>query len=184
MMRFPRLGQLWSRYDLRGRDLRTVDVRTALRDGGSALVCLPGDPAQHASALEVCDRLFTWFAPITPVWLRAKEQVAPLPESAAGRVIEFSDAVNWVGLPHRRVVRHVQALAPQVAVDLNPEFSLATAALCVESGATLRIGFGASESGHFNLVYAWWDDGIPLALAKHYERFLALLADLSTSADV
>ena len=174
------MGRCLAALQLRRMPLFTVDIPTALSRGGRALACIPEDPEAAAAALEAVDRLAEWFDPIDVILLSAKAEVSELPATGHS-VLAVPAAVNQLGLPYRQVVQRVKGFAPAAAIDLSPRFSLATAYLCVVSGASLRIGMHGPQNGFFNLQYTWSKaDDSPLD--RHYGRFLDLLESLRASA--
>jgi hypothetical protein len=170
------LARLW----IRRSRLYSVDIPTALSQGGPAIVCLPEDPSLAEDALRVCDELSAWFGTIHPLHITASKEPVRLPIYTR-RIIAVERAVNYLGFPVGEVVRQTKNLAPMVALDLNPSFRLATALLCVQSGAALRIGLRTSEPGFFNLEYNWPEnDG--LTLSEHYGRMLEFFDHVRASS--
>jgi len=175
-----RTGLWWASWRLRRRELFTVDIRSALSRGGTALVLLPDDEELLKCGLEACSVLSSWFQPIHLMVL-SQSSTAPDVTGTGHPTLSLPNAINRWGLPYRPVIRRVAEIAPQVAISLHPEFHLASAYLCVLSGAPLRIGFSGPADGYFNLQYIWRDIGGADA-TDHFRGFLAMLADLRSSA--
>jgi len=175
-----RIGFRWASWRIRRRDLFTVDVRFALSSGGEALIFLPESAEVLAASLVVCRSMAKWFAPVRLMVLSAS-RVPPTVAEAGLPVLVVPAAVNRWGLPYRPVVRRVRTMTPRVAMSLHPAFDLASAYLCVESGAPLRVGFRGPNIGFFNLQYTWREED-RADPAAHYGRFLEMLADLRLAA--
>jgi len=175
-----RIGLRWSRWQLRTCGLYTVDIRTALSLGGKAVVCLPERKELLSAALEVSRRLSEWFYPLHLIVLSPSKYPPDLTEVGFPALV-IPQAISMWGLPYKPIIHRVRKLAPRVAVDLHPEFHLASAHLCVQSGAALRIGFRALHDGYFNLHYTW-KDGDGTDASDHFRNFLEMLADLRSSA--
>ncbi len=173
-----RLGYRLACLQIKRFRLYDVDIAQALAEGGTALVCIPDDEELATDALAVCDRLSEWFSPIELVLLSSGTELFRLPPTRHS-VLAVPAAINHFGLPYRQVRQRVMEIEPDVAFDLHPSFNLASAYLCVVSGAPLRAGFHAPEKGFFNLNYRWPADDAPLA--SHYDSFLRFLESLRAS---
>ena len=171
------VGNLWIRLKLRKAQLFPVDIGAAVRRGGRTLVFLPEDPELLPAALAACDQLAEWYSPIHILWMGITEKT-PNFSNTKFSVVAMAIPKGYTvwGLPYRPLAKHVRKVSPQIAIDLNPEFRLASAYLCVESGAQLRMGFRA-KAGYFNLQYNW-DNSRTTRVSEHYYRFMKVLADL------
>lgn len=175
-----RMGLRWASWQIRRRDLFTVDIRSALSRGGKALIFLPNDEELVSHAVGACRHLSVWFEP-TQLMILSPSENPPTAVNAGLPVLAVPHAVNRWGLPYRPVIRRVTEIAPQVAISLHPSFDLASAYLCVVSGAPLRIGIGGGGDRYFNLRYVWRDaNGV--GAPEHYRSFVRMLADLRRSA--
>ena len=171
------IGSLWIKWRLRRADLFPVDIKQAVQQGGSTLVFLPEDPDLVPAALAACDQLAEWYSPLHVLWMSVGETTPSFSDTDFSVVaMTIPKGYTLWGLPYRPLARHVRKLSPRIAVDLNPDFRLASAYLCVESGARLRIGFRA-KPGYFNLQYNW-QNSRKVGVSEHYGRFMRVLADL------
>lgn len=177
-----RVGLRWAQWRIRRRNLFTVDVRTALSSGGEAIIFLPEEEVFLRPALEVCRRLSAWFHPVHLMVLTTSQFPPDLTQGGLP-ALAVPNAVNRWGLPYRPVIRRVREMTPAVTISLHPQFHLASAYLCVESGAALRIGLCGPGDGFFNLQYTW-NNADGMDASEHYRNFLATLADLRVSSDV
>lgn len=177
-----RIGSLWARWQLGRRELFAVDIRQALSFGGRALILLPSDPSLAEPAIRASERIAKWFDPVNVIWIGSGDETPSIPDTQ----LSFSAipaAINRWGLPYAPLVKRIESLSPEVAIDLNPAFFQPTAYLCVVSGARLRIGFHAPSTGFFNLQFSWKDEGEePVPLAEHYDRFITTLSHLRTAS--
>ena len=176
-----KVGYRFASLRIRRFPLFEVDITTALSAGGRALVCIPDDQEHAKDALSVCDRLAEWFSPLDVLLLSRGTELFRLPPTRHS-VLSVPAAINRFGLPYRQVIQRTVDSAPVVAFDLHPTFHVASAYLCVMSGARLRAGLHAPDEGFFNLNYRWPADDAPLA--AHYERFLQFLDSLRGSRPV
>ena len=173
------LGNRYAGYRIRKQELFPVDIATALCKGGKTLVCIPEDPTTVMDALNVCDRISEWFGPVEVVILGTGTEQFRLPANKHS-VLAIPVAINTWGLPHKQIIRRVAGMRPTISVDLHPTFSLATAYLCVMSGARLRVGFHGPDQGYFNLQFNW-KTGKDTPLGNHYQKFLTVVDSLRTS---
>ena len=147
-------GFAWRRRWLR---TRLLDFPDAFRHTERLLICLPVDQEEARRAVRVVPELITCFQ-------ASATTVAGLPASAAlcesitspVRVDTISgDDRRWSGLPSSALVDRITGDGLNAAVDLNPDLDVMTAALCLQSGAPLRMCFqGRSRDLFFNVQIA------------------------------
>jgi len=141
----------------RRRRKRLLGFPDAFRHTEHLLICLPVDQEEARRAVAVVPDLINCFE-------ASAATVAGLPASAAvcesltlpGRVDTINrDDRRWCGLPRAALVDRITGDGLNAAVDLNPDLDVMTAALCLQSGAPLRICFqGRRRDLFFNVQIA------------------------------
>lgn len=174
-----RVGNLYVRLRMSRRDLFTVDVGDALRQGGRAVVFLPTDTEQIPDALEILHRFARWFDQMSVVWI-GTDEMPPDTFGSPVQIISVPNAINRWGLPYSLIIKRIGRKNADVAIDLNPTFYQPTAFLSVISGAPLRIGFRSPREGFFNLEYSW-KQGDEQDLTNRYRRFVTMLTQIRSA---
>lgn len=66
----------------------------------------------------------------------------PLPPSLYDRALRVQkEHLNWLGLPSKGLRKRMAEAEADLALDLSPGFNPVSSALCLASGARLRVGF-------------------------------------------
>lgn len=158
------------------RRLSVLDVAPALRQVMRLLICLPAEASDADAALAVIPGL--------AACLRARmiTIVAGEASTAACAALRLPVRVltigpedgRWSGLPAARFVDRVKQEGVDAAIDLNPRLNLLTAALCVRTGARVRIGLQDRDSEPFFNIQLVVPPDDPSGLS-HRPFFLRLL---------
>ncbi|MFH1009070.1 MAG: hypothetical protein V1800_16475 [Candidatus Latescibacterota bacterium] len=144
------LGRQWARFKLRwGRRWEPVALREALLAAECLLVCLPERDVPQAREIVVL---------MEALGIRRTTVLCAHPAKIQGFGPEVGalslEDVGWFHLPRRALKDRIIHGGYDVAIDLNRDFSIASAYLCALSGAKLRVGLGATDDGtFFNLHY-------------------------------
>lgn len=168
---------------LRRRRPYVLDITQAIRRVERLLVCLPPDVPETDAALAVVPRIVACLdARAITIIAREEAQAACEQLSLPVRVVTLRpEDRRWSGLPAPGLVDRVKADGViDAAIDLTPRLNLLTAALCVQTGALMRIGVRDHRSdAFFNLQLAVPpDDPASLADRPFYPRLLRTIEGL------
>jgi ADP-heptose:LPS heptosyltransferase len=136
-----RCGLLYARFHFREPD-KVLTFTDAVKRARNAMVVLPGDWKQSESARPLMQFMQNRF--------RGGNLTLVVPENARTIEQQFQrcdiirlrpDDIGSFSLPKREIVHRVQRMEYDLALDLNLQFSLASAYLCKASRSRLRVGF-------------------------------------------
>jgi hypothetical protein len=187
-----------SRYT---RPASVLDFPEALTQSGSLLICLPEQPDEADEALCVIPELIALLKPHSCIVV-GPSSMASRRESLDETVLFVSirpEDRNWFGLPGNAFIRRITENRPVRAIDLNRSFNLFTAALCLNAGATVRMGFSAPQRHlFFNVQFSisretpsgdhTGEESVPMPVSPHsdniYRRLLQTIRMLSGKRSV
>lgn len=147
-------GYTWWR---RVRRPQVLGFPEALRHIGRLLICLPSEPDDAQQAVTVIPDLVTCLQAktLTVAGSAASTGVCDSLSVPVQVITIGADDHKWIGLPTADLVTRVTGDGLDVAIDLNPHLDVLTGALCLQTGATLRMCFlGPHRELFFNVQIA------------------------------
>ena len=121
------------------------------------LICLPVDQEEARRAVMVVPDLIACFhaSAVTVAGLPASTAVCETLTPPVRVVTIGPEDRRWSGLPSTDLVARITGDGLNAAIDLNPNLDILTAALCLQSGAPLRMCFqGGQRDLFFNVQIA------------------------------
>ncbi len=144
-----RAGLLYARFHFREPD-KVLTFTDAVKRARNAIVVLPADRKQSEMARPLMQFMQNKFhgtnlTLVVPEAARTAEQQFQRCEIVRLR----EDDIGSFSLPKREIIHRIQRTEYDLALDLNLQFSLATAYLCKASRSRLRVGFATEHADTF-----------------------------------
>ena len=144
-----RIGLLYARFHFRRRRDPVVRFTEAIDRARKALVLFPETVADSESMQSVLKYLGRRFG-AGSVTVVAREDLATALRMFSGKTITYTpqEISRW-RIPRGELLRKMKSSTFDIALDLNVNLALASAFICRESNAPLRIGFAKPDGDHF-----------------------------------
>jgi hypothetical protein len=145
-----KVGMLYTRFHFRKRRDPVVRFTEAVDRARKALVLLPETAIDSESMQSVMKYLGHRFAGGAVMVVAREELAGSLKQSYNGKTITYSpQEINRWQIPRGELLRKMKSSTFDIALDLNVNLALASAFICRESNAPLRIGFAKPNGDHF-----------------------------------
>lgn len=145
-----KVGLLYAKFHFRKSKDPVLRFTEAVSHARRALVVLPEGTRDIASVQWILRNLSDRFSSGSLTVVASKEQVQWMKDEAKFQVLSYTteDITTWF-LPRQELLGRMKRSTFDVAFDLNTTFALASAFLCRESKAPLRVSFMKNHADEF-----------------------------------
>jgi ADP-heptose:LPS heptosyltransferase len=144
------IGMLTARFHFRSARAKVISFSQSIPSSDTLFVVMPFRSAVEQEELNLLTLFRSWFNEknITVVTRDQKERIEQVLPRA--RVISLApEELTPFFLPRRAVLERVRERQYDLAVDMNLDFMLPSAYICMESGARVRVGFSGPNADTF-----------------------------------
>ncbi len=145
-----KVGLTYARFHFRKRHDPVVRFTESVDRARKALVLFPETVTDSESMQSVLKYFGRRFGAGSVMVVVREDLAFPLRTNFTGKTITYtSEEINQWHIPRRELLRKMKSSTFDLALDLNVNLALASAFICRESNAPLRVGFAKPEGDHF-----------------------------------
>lgn len=144
------IGLQYARFHFRKRRDPVVRFTEAVDRARKALVLFPETVTDSESIQSVMKYLGRRFGAGSVMVLAREDLAVSLKANFNGKTVTYSpQEINQWHIPRGELLRKMKSSTFDIALDLNVNLALASAFICRESNAPLRVGFAKPNGDHF-----------------------------------